>query len=148
MTATPPAPDRRRVLLGVGAVVGGVAGSTLLTACGGGDASGPAPSAGGGTAAKGPLATLSSIPDGGTVAVQSPAGGTVLLTRNGTAVTGLSAECTHQGCTVAIKDGVLACPCHGSNFALGTGAVLNGPASTPLAPVRVTVTGNDVTLAS
>src|SRR4051812_40135075 len=92
-------PDRRTVLAGARAIV---AGGSLLAACGGSDASGPAPSSGssgGGTStgAAGPLATVSSIPDGGTIAVQNPNGGTVLLTRNGTAVTGLNAKCTHQG---------------------------------------------------
>jgi Rieske Fe-S protein len=162
MAAVPPSPNRRTVLAGAGVVVGTVAGSSLLAACGGsssapapasngGGASAPAPAAGGGGASSGtaaqPLATLSSIPDGGTVAVKNPSGGTVLLTRKGNAVTGLSAKCTHQGCTVAPKDGVLACPCHGSKFQPGTGAVINGPASAPLHPVQVTVNGNDVTLA-
>ena len=51
-----------------------------------------------------------------------------------------SAVCTHQACTVAYKDGNLACPCHGSVFDPANGAeVLNGPASRalPEIPVRV-----------
>jgi cytochrome b6-f complex iron-sulfur subunit len=137
-------PNRRTVLAGAGAAVGGVAGSSLLAACGG-SASGPA--SGSGTGAPRPVATVSSIPDGGTISVENPDGGTLLLTRNGTAVTGLNAKCTHQGCTVAPKEGVLKCPCHGSKFQPGTGAVITGPADAPLAAVNVTVTGNDVMLA-
>lgn len=144
MAVAPFRPNRRSVLAGAGVVVGGVAGSSVLAACGG-KASGPASSGG---KAAGPLATVSSIPDGETVAVKNPHGGTVLLTRSGNAVTGLNARCTHQGCTVAAKAGVLECPCHGSKFQPGTGAVLTGPADRPLAAVNVTVTGNDVTLAS
>ncbi|MDQ1635530.1 MAG: hypothetical protein QOJ32_2339 [Frankiaceae bacterium] len=145
-------PNRRTVLAGAGAVVGGVAGSSLLAACGG-SASGPASGSGSGsgtgtgTGAAAPVATVSSIPDGGTISVENPNGGKLLLTRSGTAVTGLDAKCTHRGCTVAPKEGVLACPCHGSKFQPGTGAVLHGPADAPLAPVKVTVTGNDVMLA-
>jgi Rieske Fe-S protein len=62
-------------------------------------------------------------------------------------VTGLNARCTHQGCTVAPQGAVLHCPCHGSEFQPGTGAVLQGPAARPLARVNVTVSGDQVTLA-
>lgn len=145
-------PNRRTVLTGAGAVVGGLAGTSLLAACGG-EASGPAPASTGGSNAGsggGPnnaLTTLSAIPDGSTIAVQNPQGGTVLLTRAGSTVTGLDAKCTHQGCTVAPKGAVLECPCHASAFEPGTGAVLTGPADAPLAKVAVTVTGDQVTLA-
>lgn len=152
-----PTPSRRSVLAGAGVVVGGIAGTSVLAGCGssgsgsGGSAGGGASSSqtsnpGSGTGASG-IAAVSSIPDGGTIAVKNPNGGTVLLTRTGEAVTGLNARCTHQGCTVAPKGAVLDCPCHGSQFQPGTGAVLNGPATEPLAKVAVTVTNGQVTLA-
>jgi cytochrome b6-f complex iron-sulfur subunit len=37
-----------------------------------------------------------------------------------------------MGCTVDAGGGVLSCPCHGSRFNAFTGAVLNGPAASPL----------------
>ena len=47
-----------------------------------------------------------------------------------------SAECTHQGCTVAFRaegKGYLACPCHGSVFdPVSGGQVVSGPADEPL----------------
>lgn len=47
--------------------------------------------------------------------------------------------CTHSGCEVpAPTSGTSRCPCHGSMFD-GTGAVLMGPASRPLAHVLVTL---------
>src|SRR4051794_5457930 len=116
-----PAVSRRTVLAGAGVVVGGIAGSSVLVACGGGSSSsGSAPSAGSGGASGGGggngLAALSSIPDGSTVSVENPNGGTLLLTRKGDAVTALNAKCTHQGCTVAPQGAILQCPCHGSQF--------------------------------
>jgi Rieske Fe-S protein len=70
----------------------------------------------------------------------------VVLTRDSSGtVHGISAVCTHQGCTVGSPhDGVVDCPCHGSRFDASTGKVLRGPASRPLPPVAVSVQGNDV----
>ena len=56
-----------------------------------------------------------------------------------------SAVCTHQACTVAYKDGQLACPCHGSVFDPASDAtVLNGPANRPLPKVAIRVEGGEV----
>jgi Rieske Fe-S protein len=46
----------------------------------------------------------------------------------------LSRKCTHLGCRLHYKDSeeILECPCHQSRFIARTGAVLNGPAKTPL----------------
>ena len=56
-----------------------------------------------------------------------------------------SAICTHQGCTVAYKDGNLACPCHGSVFDPADGAaVVAGPAPRPLPEIPVKVEGGEV----
>jgi Rieske Fe-S protein len=45
----------------------------------------------------------------------------------------LSMRCTHQGCFVdpPPQGGPIVCSCHGSRFSI-TGAVVNGPASSPL----------------
>jgi Rieske Fe-S protein len=59
-----------------------------------------------------------------------------------------SAVCTHQACTVAHKDGKLACPCHGSVFDPEDGAaVLNGPTDRPLLGVELEVREGKVFLA-
>lgn len=56
-----------------------------------------------------------------------------------------SAVCTHQACTVAYKNGQLACPCHGSVFDPANGAeVVTGPAQTPLEEIPVEVKGGQV----
>jgi thiosulfate dehydrogenase [quinone] large subunit len=48
-----------------------------------------------------------------------------------------SAVCTHAGCTVGYQGGQIVCPCHSSVFDARTGAVITGPATTPLAPRKV-----------
>ena len=59
-----------------------------------------------------------------------------------------SSVCTHQGCTVsASSDGVIPCGCHGSEFSLEDGSVLDGPATAPLAEVTITVDGDSISLA-
>jgi Rieske Fe-S protein len=91
------------------------------------------------------LAAVDDIPDGGGVIVQDA---NVVVTRDGSSIQAFSAVCTHQGCTVAsVQDGRISCACHGSVFDSGTGAVLQGPAQRPLAPVEVgLVDGSIVTV--
>jgi nitrite reductase/ring-hydroxylating ferredoxin subunit len=80
---------------------------------------------------------------GGGVVVD--AGGTLLVvirTADTTAV-GLSAVCTHEGCTVEYVGGnvPISCPCHGSTFN-AAGSSLGGPARTSLRNYSATV-GSD-----
>lgn len=55
------------------------------------------------------------------------ADGPVFIGRDNEGLFALSAVCTHLGCTVARSGQELACPCHGSRFAVD-GANLAGPA--------------------
>jgi Rieske Fe-S protein len=81
------------------------------------------------------LATVAAIPDGGGVILDK-----VVLTRSGEEVHAFSAVCTHQGCLVnRVAARAIDCPCHGSRFDATTGQVLNGPASSPLPKVAITV---------
>ena len=104
--------------------------------------------------------TASDVPEGapGTVlgpASQIPVGSGAVFADQQVVVTqpapgqfqGLSTVCPHQGCQVnAVRDGAVICPCHGSRFGLD-GAVLEGPATSPLARRAVAVQGENVTLA-
>jgi Rieske Fe-S protein len=49
----------------------------------------------------------------------------------------MSAICTHAGCECVYAQGAVQCPCHGSVFDAKTGAVVQGPAVTPLAQRKV-----------
>ena len=56
-----------------------------------------------------------------------------------------SAVCTHAGCTVgSVSGGTINCPCHGSRFNITNGAVVNGPAASPLPQVGIKVQGNAI----
>jgi len=78
---------------------------------------------------------LGAIPAGQAKTYTDPSdGGEDIAVRSSSgSLSALSAVCTHAGCTVEYQGGVLLCPCHGSQFNAQTGAVLQGPASTPLA---------------
>lgn len=56
---------------------------------------------------------------------------------------GFVARCTHAGCAVAVKNGGIECPCHGSRFTLD-GEVERGPAVEPLAARAVTVKNGQI----
>jgi 3-phenylpropionate/trans-cinnamate dioxygenase ferredoxin subunit len=57
-------------------------------------------------------------------------------------------KCTHRGCKLSggtlKENGVVACPCHGSNFDLKTGNVVKGPAKTPELVFQVKVEKDDI----
>ncbi|MFD9945586.1 Rieske (2Fe-2S) protein [Nonomuraea sp. NPDC059023] len=56
-----------------------------------------------------------------------------------------SAACTHKGCAVASpKEGVMTCPCHGSEFDANDGKCLKGPATAPLAAYQVKLQGDGI----
>jgi Rieske Fe-S protein len=57
---------------------------------------------------------------------------------------GFSTVCPHRGCNVSkVENGTIDCPCHGSKFDL-EGAVVNGPATSPLKPKTVSVQGDSI----
>jgi Rieske Fe-S protein len=59
-----------------------------------------------------------------------------------------TAVCTHAQCLVtAVSDGIISCPCHGSQYSIEDGSVVGGPAPAPLAAVDFTVADNQITLA-
>lgn len=130
---------RRQTLTGAAAL--GVA-APLLAACGGGD---------GGSATEPPpageeLGPTSDVPVGGgkvfaeqRVVVTQPTAGDFKA---------FSAVCTHQSCLVSrISADTIDCMCHGSKFSAEDGSVVNGPARTPLSPVRISVKDDTITTA-
>ncbi|WP_369245080.1 Rieske (2Fe-2S) protein [Streptomyces sp. R41] len=148
------APARRTVVAAVGAAGLAVA----LTACGSDDkkSSGSTEVSGGGSgggdnaeagnAGATVLAKTTDIPEGGGkvfadqgVVVTQPTAGTFKA---------FSSKCTHQGCAVkGISNGVINCPCHGSQFSATDGSVKKGPATTALAAAKITVDGESIKLA-
>jgi Rieske Fe-S protein len=153
------------VLAGVGLV--GLAGA--VSACGSGGSSsssagttagappatagaGSAPSSasgGGGStagAAQGSaLATTSEIPVGSGKIFTSEK--VVVTQPNSGDFKAFSAVCTHMGCLVStISNGTIDCPCHGSQYSISTGAVVGGPAPSPLAAQTIKVTGSNIFL--
>jgi 3-phenylpropionate/trans-cinnamate dioxygenase ferredoxin subunit len=55
--------------------------------------------------------------------------------------------CTHRQCSLAegeIYEGVVTCPCHGSEFDLSSGEAVNGPAEEPVRTYEVRVEGGEV----
>ncbi len=61
-----------------------------------------------------------------------------LIIHNDSGFIALSLICPHLGCSVTVNTDGFACPCHGSRFN-PDGSLRNGPASKPLASLRVEV---------
>jgi arsenite oxidase small subunit len=115
----------------------------------GGNSGGKQKASGGGAKAGGPaIASTSEVAPGDAVAFGPKANPAVLVHLDSGDFVAYSAICTHQGCTVAYQGGQLACPCHGSVFdPANGGAVVTGPATTPLPEIPVKVQGGEVTKA-
>ncbi|MFE1948483.1 Rieske (2Fe-2S) protein [Streptomyces massasporeus] len=151
-------PSRRTVVAAVGA-----AGLTVaLTACGsedkasdpsteqgaagGGATNDGAGSSGGAGAGGAALAKTADIPEGSgkifkdeKVVVSQPAAGDYKA---------FSTICTHQKCPmVDLKDDIISCACHGSQFSVLDGSVKKGPAVQPLETKQISVNGDSITLA-
>ncbi|MEU8968274.1 Rieske (2Fe-2S) protein [Streptomyces monashensis] len=143
LTACGSSDDSSSSTTGSGSGSTGTTGSTGSgAATGGASASSGASQNGGGTA----LAKTSDIPEGGGkifkdqgVVVTQPTAGTFKA---------FSAKCTHQGCAVgSVSGGVIVCPCHNSHFSVADGSVKQGPATQPLAAEKISVSGENITLA-
>ncbi len=147
--------SRRTVLLGVGGVgtvaVIAACGSTSSSGGGSGNGSSDGGSSNGGSgngtsSASTELGATSAIPVGGgkifpdqRVVVTQPTAG---------AFKAFSAVCTHQGCTVnQVSNGLIMCPCHGSEYSITDGSVKQGPAPSPLPTKQITVANDQITLA-
>jgi Rieske Fe-S protein len=155
---------RRGVLAGVGLV--GLAGAVSACGSGGsssssagtsagappataGGGSGPSSASGGGGSTAGAqgsaLATTSEIPVGSGKIFTSEK--VVVTQPNSGDFKAFSAVCTHMGCLVStISNGTIDCPCHGSQYSISTGAVVGGPAPSPLPAQAITVTGSNIFL--
>lgn len=142
--------SRRTMVRGV--AVGGLS-LPLLAACGGGSSQ----SSGSGSSGSGSSGGGSKGKSGGTeVAVADvPVGGGKILGAQQVVVTqptkgdfkAFTAICTHQGCTVGqVTGGKIICPCHGSEFSIKDGSPLTGPAQSPLAPKKVSVSGGQISV--
>lgn len=135
----------RRAVIGAGAA--GVAGAALvLTGCSASSqASGSGSSSSSSSAAAGTkVAALADVPVGKSISTKIAGKSVVLSQPTAGNVVCLSAICTHQGCTVNPSGSKLVCPCHGAEFDATTGAVLKGPATTPLPAVAVKVSNGEI----
>lgn len=119
----------RRQALGGAAAVG--VGVPVLAACGPLGGSDPQPPAAGTELVKEadvPVGSGVVLTDDHVIVTQPKAGDFVAFTMT----------CPHAGCGVSsIHDGVMVCPCHGSEFSIADGSVVKGPATSALPKVAI-----------
>jgi Rieske Fe-S protein len=160
---------RRGVLAGVGLVglagavsacgSGGSGSSSAGTSAGDPPATGAAsaPSSASGSSASGAGGDSTAGAQGSALATtgEIPVGSGKIFTSEKVVVTqpnsgdfkAFSAVCTHMGCIVStISNGTIDCPCHGSQYSISTGAVVGGPAPSPLPAQAIKVTGSNIFL--
>lgn len=154
--------SRRRTLTGVASAALAL---PILAACGDGDTAGTTATDPASSATKGQAPPTSTPTEaesteatpGGPVATTGdvPVGGGLVVGESGVVITqptegdfkGFSSICTHQGCTVREVTATIDCVCHGSSFAIDTGAPVSGLATVPLGEVPLTIDGDQITLA-
>lgn len=81
------------------------------------------------------LGPVSDYPVGSRIPIRA-AQAIIIHTSQG--ISALSLVCPHLGCEVSVESDGFACPCHGSRY-LPDGSLRNGPASRPLASLRLEV---------
>jgi len=143
--------NRRQVVVGAAGIVGIAA----LAACSseekaeGGSEEGQTSAAASTTAAAASdaLIATSEVPEGGGVIVSANGQAYAVTQPTKGEFKCFSAVCPHQGCNCnAVQDGQIVCPCHGSMFAIATGDVTQGPATTGLTAEKITVSGSSISL--
>ena len=92
------------------------------------------------------IGSAASVPTGGSATFTDPSTGDPSLVIQHTTghFVAFDAICPHAGCTVAYQAsaGIIACPCHGSEFNPANGDVIQGPATYGLTPIKV-ILGSD-----
>ncbi|GAA0834820.1 Rieske (2Fe-2S) protein [Streptosporangium amethystogenes subsp. fukuiense] len=135
MQETSAMPARRQVIAAAGAVACGAA----LAGCGSGEPAAIVP-----PGIKGKvIARTADIPVGGgkvitkwKIVITQPTSGLFRA---------FTASCPHRGCAVGrVGDGVIHCPCHGSEFAADSGKCLKGPAEAPLVQYALKLEGDGI----
>ena len=122
---------------------GGIAGSQPAQPASSSAAAPAGSGSGAAAAAPAALASTSDVPVGGGKILADKK--IVLTQPKSGEFHGFSAVCTHAGCTVgSVSGGTINCPCHGSRFNITTGAVVNGPAASPLPAVSIKVQGTSI----
>jgi len=138
--------DRRKFIANIGAPVFATC-AVCLAAC---SKSGGSPSSGnpGTTPANVTIDLSSQLQTVGSSVLQSGIIVVRLAAANDpSSFTAVQSACTHQGTTLNYVSGNndFECPLHGSRFTTN-GAVLNGPATTPLKKYTISITGNTMTI--
>lgn len=143
-------PDRRRLMVGIGGAAVGIVWAlsvlprTLRLASQ--SVAGPTSSPGE-TPSGTRIGTVASLQQQGSISFHDPTSGdpAYAVQLQGGDVVAFDAVCTHAGCQVNYdtKGKLFVCPCHGAEFdpAKG-GAVVAGPAPTPLPAIKVEVTAD------
>ena len=147
--------ERRTVLRGVAVACAAVAGGAALAACGsdepgaatptsaGSSAPGSEEPGGGAGGSSKVIVATADVPEGGGIVL--PDQEIIVTQPTASKYVAFSSICTHQGKPIdAVENGTINCPWHGSMFAIADGAVVGGPAPSPLPPVEVTVVGDNV----
>lgn len=81
----------------------------------------------------------------GEMAAFDAAGNRVAVANVNNTLYAFSNVCTHRQCPLSegeLEGTTVTCPCHGSQFDVTTGAVLNPPATEPVRTFRVRVEGD------
>jgi Rieske Fe-S protein len=143
---TNPGVSRREVIKTIGVTGGAMLSGASLTAC--------APTANPGEKIEKAglkIAVLTDFPKPGSYKTFDAAGIPAMVVRTAVAqpdgisvndinLLAFSRQCTHLGCTVNEPvNNELGCPCHGSLFNPQTGAVVRGPAGSPLPKIKLEV---------
>ncbi|MER6395650.1 MULTISPECIES: Rieske (2Fe-2S) protein [unclassified Kitasatospora] len=135
-----PATSRRTLLCGAAAVLAAGGGTLAVAGC---SSSSSSTSTSSGPKTPVDVGPATAVPVGGGTVYRDKK--IVVTQPNAGEYKAFSATCTHAGCIVdQVKNQKIQCPCHGSMFAITDGAVLDGPAPTPLPAYSVAVEGGNL----